>query len=57
MYICGNCKKEMKLASNGEVICVECNNKHKLGTDNTNDQDINVIMDYKSFKDFLKIIK
>ncbi len=54
MYVCGKCKKEMKRVNN-EAICERCNNMHKL--DNTDDdQDINIVMDYKSLKDFLKII-
>ena len=56
MYICGKCKKEMKIVNNREAICERCNNKHKLDSNSEDDYDINIVMDYKSFKDFLKII-
>ena len=56
MYICGKCKKEMKIVNNREAICEGCNNKHKLDSNSEDDYDINIVMDYKSFKDFLKII-
>ena len=56
MYICGKCKKEMKIVNNCEAICKRCNNEHKLDSNSEDDYDINIVMDYKSFKDFLKII-
>ena len=60
MYICGKCKREMRYLGGKELICENCNSRQELReieiNSGENNQNINIIMDYKDFKGFLKTI-